>query len=98
MPIVEIRIDAVEPFGEGQAFGAAGPYLRIKGVAKGEIDPAAPENEVIAGLDKAPRNARGMVEYEADFFILRLAEPQRGGVLVYDVTNRGRKMIFNLLD
>jgi hypothetical protein len=98
MAIVEIRIDAVEPFAEGRAFGAASPYLRIKGVAKGEIDPAAPENEVIADLDKAPRNARGMVEYEADFFILRPVEPRRGGVLVYDVTNRGRKMIFNLLD
>jgi hypothetical protein len=98
MAIVEIRIDAVEPFAEGRAFGAASPYLRIKGVAKGEIDPAAPENEVIADLDKAPRNARGMVECEADFFILRPVEPRRGGVLVYDVTNRGRKMIFNLLD
>jgi Alpha/beta hydrolase domain len=40
-----------------------------------------------------------MVEYETDFFILRPAEPGRGsGVLVYDVTNRGRKMIFSLLD
>jgi hypothetical protein len=49
-------------------------------------------------LDKAPRNALGMVEYETDFFILRPAEPGRAsGTLVYDVTNRGRKMIFNLL-
>ena len=99
MAIVEIKVDAVEPFAEGQGFGEAGSYLRIKGVAKGEVDPAAPENKVIVDLDKAPRNARGMVEYEADFFILRPAEPQRGsGVLVYDVTNRGRKMILGRLD
>ena len=99
MPIVEIKVDAVEPFADGQAFGEAGAYVRIAGVAKGEIDPAAPENHAIADLDKAPRNARGMVEHEADFFILRPAEQARGsGVLVYDVTNRGRKMIFNLLD
>ena len=40
-----------------------------------------------------------MVEYEADFFILRPAEPQRaGGVLLYDVTNRGRKVILGRLD
>ncbi len=99
MPIVEIKVDAVEPFADGQAFGEAGAYVRIAGVAKGEIDPAAPENHAIADLDKAPRNASGMVEHEADFFILRPAEQARGsGVLVYDVTNRGRKMIFNLLD
>ena len=99
MPIVEIKVDAVEPFADGQAFGEAGAYVRIAGVAKGEIDPAAPENHAIADLDKAPRNTSGMVEHEADFFILRPAEQARGsGVLVYDVTNRGRKMIFNLLD
>ncbi len=40
-----------------------------------------------------------MVEYEADFFALRPADPRRGsGFLVYDVTNRGRKMIFGVLD
>jgi len=99
MAIVEIKIDTVEPFAEGQAFGAAGAYLRIKGIAKGELDPAAPENRVIADLDKAPRNVRGMIEYEADFFILRPVKPRRtNGILVYDVTNRGRKMILNLLD
>jgi hypothetical protein len=99
MAIVEIKVDAVEPFAEGQGFGEAGSYLRKKGVAKGEIDPAAPENKVIVDLDKAPRNARGMVEYETDFFILRPAEPQRAnGVLVYDVTNRGRKVILGRLD
>ncbi len=99
MAIVEIKVDAVEPFAERQGFGEAGSYLRVMGVAKGEIDSAAPENKSIVDLDKAPRNARGMVEYEADFFILRPAEPQRGsGVLVYDVTNRGRKMILGRLD
>ena len=99
MAIVEIKVDAVEPFAEAQDFGEAGSYLRVKGVAKGEVDPAAPENKVIVDLDKAPRNARGMVEYETDFFILRPAEPQRAsGVLVYDVTNRGRKVILGRLD
>jgi hypothetical protein len=98
MAIVELRVDTVEPFAEGRAFGEAGPYLRIKGIAKGEIDPTAPENSIIADLDKAPRNARGMVEYEAEFFILRPKAGLANGVLVYDVTNRGRKMILNLLD
>src|SRR5215831_10457093 len=99
MPVVEIQIEAIERFAAGRSFGDTGSYLRIKGVAKGEIDPAAPENSVIADLGQAPGNARGMIEYETDFFILRPAALRRAhGVLVYDVTNRGRKMILNLLD
>ncbi len=61
--------DTMERFADGQAFGEAGSYLQIKGIAKGEIDPATPENSVITDLDKALRNAHGMVEYETDFFI-----------------------------
>ncbi|HEX2150824.1 MAG TPA: hypothetical protein VHG31_02350, partial [Stellaceae bacterium] len=99
MPITKIDIAAVEPFADGSEFGAAGPYVRIHGVAKGELDPAAAQNAVIVDLDKAQRNARGMVEYEVDLFILRPADPRRGsGTLVYDVTNRGRKVILGRLD
>jgi hypothetical protein len=99
MTITEIRVDSIEPFAEGREFGEAGSYLRIRGVAKGELDPAAPQNAAIVDLDKAPSNARGLVEYESDFFILRPEDPGRtSGVLVYDVTNRGSKRIFQLLD
>jgi hypothetical protein len=52
MAIVEIKIDAVETFAKGADFGEAGSYLRIKGIAKGELDPTAPENSVIADLKK----------------------------------------------
>src|SRR5437899_4074591 len=99
MAIHEITTAAVEPFAEGRAFGEAGSYLRVRGTAKGELDPAAPQNQVIVDLDKAPRNARGLVEYETDFFMLRPENPSRtNGVLVYDVTNRGGKRLFAMLD
>ena len=77
------RIDAVEPFIDGHAFGAVGPYERVKGIAKGELDPSARENAGIVDLDKAPRNARGMVEYEVDIFILRPADPAKGSGILY---------------
>ena len=92
--IVEIRIDAVEPFIDGHAFGTVGPYERVKGIAKGELDPNARENAGIVDLDKAPRNSRGMVEYEVDIFILRPADPAKGsGILYYEVLNRGNKQL-----
>jgi len=99
MPITGITISAVEPFAENKSYGEAGPYVRLRGVAHGTLDPQAPENVGICDLDKAARNAAGLVEYATDFFILRPAEPRRGsGVLVYDVTNRGAKRILSLID
>ena len=73
MPIVEINIAAVEPFAKGKTFGQAGAYVRVRGVAQGVLDPAAPENAGIVDLDKAARNKAGQVEYATDFFILRPA-------------------------
>jgi hypothetical protein len=67
MAITKLSVAAVDDFADGCEFGAAGPYVRIHGIAAGELDPAAPENGVIVDLDRAGRNARGMVEYEADF-------------------------------
>ncbi len=99
MPITAIAVTAIEPFADGQPFGEAGPYVRVRGLAHGVLDPHAPENAGIVDLDKAPTNAAGLVEYATDIFLLRPAEPERGsGVLVYDVTNRGAKRILTLLD
>ena len=99
MPITEISTLAIEEFADGREFGQTGPYVRIHGIAKGELDPTAPENSVVVDLDKAERNSRGMIEYDVDFFTLRPADPRRGsGTLVYDVTNRGRKVILGRLD
>ena len=79
----------------GATFGNAGAYERVKGIFKGELDPQDPRNRVIVNLDKAPRNDSGKVEYEADFSMLRPANPALGNhKLIYDVTNRGRKNLY----
>jgi Alpha/beta hydrolase domain len=97
--ITEIKIDTVEPFAEGQPLGEAGSYERVRGIAKGELDPQSPQNQPIVDLDKAPRNARGFVEYETDFFILRPLDPSRGnGIIFYEVNNRGRKALLARVD
>src|SRR5438105_867223 len=99
MAITGITISAVEPFANNKPYGEAGPYVRVHGIARGALDPKASENVGIVDLDKAPRNAAGLVEYATDFFILRPAEPRQGsGILVYDVTNRGAKRILSLID
>ncbi len=99
MPITDIAVTDIANFADGHEFGAAGAYVRIKGVARGMLDPAAPANAGIVDLDKAAKNVQGLVDYATDFDILRPKDARRGsGILVYDVPNRGSKRIFNLLD
>jgi hypothetical protein len=90
--VTRIEILRTEPFAAGQGFGDVGPYQTVVGRFHGELDPAAPLNAIIVDLDKAPRNARGQVEYTSDFYILRPADLAKGnGALLYDVNNRGNK-------
>ncbi len=98
--LTEITVTSVEPFADGAAFGDAGAYERVRGAFKGELDPTDPRNRVIVNLEKAPRNAAGRVEYEADFYLLRPVDPARGNrKIIYDVTNRGRMYIhWRLMD
>jgi hypothetical protein len=96
--ITTLTIDKVEPFADGAVFGTVGAYERVTGTAKGELDPADSRNRGIVDLDKAPRNARGMVEYDTDVFLLRPIDPNRGNhKLFYEVNNRGRKFLTHWL-
>lgn len=94
--ITGFEIASVEPFADGAEFGAAGSYERVVGTARGELDPSDPSNAGIVDIALAPRNARGMVEYRTDLFILRPKDPTRGnGTLLFEALNRGRKFLFN---
>jgi len=42
-----------------------------------EVDPKDRHNRAVFDLDKAPRNARGMVEFSADTVILRPVDPSK---------------------
>ncbi|HEY4172353.1 MAG TPA: hypothetical protein VGM42_04940, partial [Rhodopila sp.] len=72
--ITDIEIKSRSPFVGGATFGAVGAYERIDGVASGALDPSHPGNRGIALLDKAPRNAAGLVEYRSGFVLLRPAD------------------------
>ncbi|MBV8392000.1 MAG: hypothetical protein JOY81_02345, partial [Alphaproteobacteria bacterium] len=98
--ITSIEIKSVDLLADGATFGAVGAYERVVGIAHGEVDPAAVGNKGIALIDKAPRNARGKVEYATDFYVLRPKDPSKGkGRILYEVNNRGRKMLIgNICD
>ena len=83
--VVEERV----PFAAGTEWGSAGAYERLKGTVYMEVDPRDPLNSVIVNLDRAPRNARAMVEFSAPFLILKPVDMTRGNQkLWYGINNR----------
>jgi len=91
MPVTEVRVARRAAYEDGRAFGGGGAYERLDGVVRFAVDPVAPENAVITDLRLAPRDAGGSVRFEADFCVLRPADPARGcGRLLFQVPNRGR--------
>jgi hypothetical protein len=96
------RIDAqiVEsPTFGGRSFGAVGQYEKLKGKVYGEVDPRDPRNAVIVDLQHAPRNARGMVEYSSDIWLVRPADQRRGNHRIFfELNNRGGNLSFGQLN
>ncbi len=76
----------------GKSFGSAGPYERMVGKVFFAVDPNLPANKIITDIDKAPRNAKGLVEFSSDLYVIKPRDPSRGnGNVFYEVSNRGRK-------
>jgi hypothetical protein len=75
--VVQFVVEHRESFAGGAAWGNAGPYERLFGTAFMEVDPRDPLNAGIVGLDKAPRNARGMVEFSTPFYIVKPVDGAR---------------------
>ena len=72
-------------------------YERLSGRVFYAIDPANAHNVQIADLDKAPRNARGEVEFSGDVDVVR---PKDGGngVVFINVPNRGGRFFIDKPD
>ncbi|MFN3297464.1 alpha/beta hydrolase domain-containing protein, partial [Caldimonas sp.] len=86
----ELRLSITSTEDYPGSFGSVGEYERVRGTIHGEVDPRDPRNAIIQDLALAPVNARGMVEYAADFMMLKPKDMSRaGGVLRYDAPNRG---------
>ena len=84
---------------DGMSFGEVGAYEKIVGFANFEFDPNNSANRNIVDLDKAPVNARGMVEARSNFYVLQPVDPaDRLDVAIMEVCNRGNKTLFNKLN
>jgi hypothetical protein len=97
MSVTTLEIQRREPVLGGRAFGSGGAYEKIAGTIRFAVDPAHPLHADITDLARAPRNAAGLVEGAADFYLLR---PVAGGngALLLDVANRGRKVALGMFN
>ena len=83
--VTRIEITRQEPFAGGVPYGNTGAYEKIVGRFRGELDPAHPLNAAIVDIDNAPRTAQGMVEYSADFYILKPLDLGQDRISGHDV-------------
>jgi hypothetical protein len=92
--VLKFEIVRVEsPAFEGRGFAAVGTYDRIIARATIAVSPDNPRNKIITDLDRAPRNAQGLVEAVADVEILRPTVAASGNRrLFYEALNRGNKL------
>ena len=96
---LRLQIKTREPFAEGLEFGDTGAYEKIVGRVHLAVDPDSPAYSSVVDIQHAPRNPEGLVEFSTDFFILKPADMSCGNRrLVYDVNNRGTKLLVHFLN
>lgn len=81
--VVRFVVEQRRPVTSATDWGKVGSYERLDGTAIIEVDPRDPFNAVIVNLDKAPRNARGNVEFSAPFIILKPVDMSRGNRKIF---------------
>src|SRR6201996_4801687 len=80
--VTKLEITSKDDFGTFKS----GEYVWWQGKIYGELSPS----EKIPDLDKAAKNARGMVEYSAKISLMFPKNPKSGnGTLLVDIPNRG---------
>src|SRR5215467_12016889 len=95
--VAQARITQIQILTRGIAFGGhsfplVGQYEVITGIATGEVDPTSPQNAIITDIQLAPRNAKGNVVYQHNFYILKPLDLSHGNhKMMYEPPNRGGK-------
>jgi hypothetical protein len=83
----------------GRAFGDCGAYEKVIARVYFEIDPRDSHNRQIVDIDKAPRNARGKVEFSADLYLLKPKDMNRGNnAVLLEIPNRGGKALLRFFN
>ena len=92
MTKIMLQVLERQTIADGAMFGEAGAYERILARAHVRVDPAADANQGVVDLDKAPRDADGLVGFVTDVQILKPVDLARGNRRLFvELVNRGNK-------
>jgi hypothetical protein len=92
--LTRIDIKSTKDVLGGKPWGNIGAYEELIGTAYFTIDPKAPANRNIPNIDKAPKNAKGMIEFSSDIYIDRPKDAAKGNsVALVEASNRGRRSL-----
>ena len=95
----QIQVTSRTSFANGATFGSVGAYEVLQGTVYFTVNPSDPHNSVIFDITHAPLDSKGLVEFSANFFILKPVNMAKSnGEILYDVNNRGGKIILQLMD
>ena len=78
MAVKKLEITERGPYAGGQTFGDTGAYEQLDGTVHFAVDPADAANSLITDIGLAPRNSAGLVEFSADFRIVKPVDAQKG--------------------
>lgn len=88
--VTRFVVTSTEPYAGGAMMGGVGAFERLVGTATIEVHPLDPHNAGIVNLDKAPRNARGLVEFTSPVWIIKPVNMSAGNRKIwYAINNRG---------
>lgn len=91
---VRFEIATREDVLDGRSYGLAGSYEKISGMVFFAVDPGIDPNLIVTDIDKAPVNDNGLVEFSAEFYVLKPKRAERGnGAVLLEVGNRGGKAL-----
>jgi hypothetical protein len=96
-----VRLENLErrPVLAGRTWGLAGAYETVKAKAYFAVDPRNAANQVVADIDRAPRNSAGEVEFSADVYLIKPAALERcNRTVLLEINNRGGKGMLSMFN
>ncbi|MFT7459788.1 MAG: hypothetical protein ACI909_002471 [Planctomycetota bacterium] len=94
--ITSVVIEDIVPVADGKPFGKYGAYEYVWGKVYGSLDPKNLRNQVITNIEHA--GTGGVVNFSADFALLRPTDPSVSTRLLAEAPNRGRKYVMQMMN
>ena len=89
--VIRVDIERRHEVAGGEAYGLAGSFERVAGRIHYAVTPQNPINRIITDIEYAPTDAAGLVEFSADFVLIKPTDLEAGnGAVFFEVANRGR--------